>query len=440
MPAPSASRPPGPDYPAGWLTRFRRGFVSGVTMLIVAVVLLAIPTLLAWFAPGADSTSAGAALRAAVLLTIAGNHGGFRLDGTAVTLTPLLVTLLLAWLVGANARRPDSTSGFVGFATGYVVATALLARWSHIGQTGLAVFPSALAALVFVLVIGLGARTGPRLWRQAEARWRRVGRAAVAVVTLYFLLGAALSAVLLGAHLHAATLVQARLATGAAGLPVTLIGIGAAPNAVLGAIGYLTGPGFSVGAHTSVSAFAVQRGQLPAFPMLAALPSHRGSSALGLALIACSVLLAGWAALRVLKAASPIEPGAAEERWATRPTRDRLVDLLCSGLLAAALLAVLTTLAGGSLGPGSLHHIGPSGWLVGLAVLAETLIAGLGWLGVTVLFAALRDRGQAPAAAPSTAPAKAAPAPEAAQNLAVLTGGKPAEADQAPARDLRSAG
>jgi hypothetical protein len=420
-------------------------------MLIVAVVLFAIPTLLAWFAPGADSTSAGSALRAAVLITISGNHGGFRLDGTPVTLTPLLVTIVLAWLVATNARRLDSTSGYVGFAGGYVVATALLAHWSQIGQTRLSVGSSALAATVFVLVFGLGARQVPRLWQAAAERWRHVVRASVAMAAVYLLAGAVLCAVMLSLHLHDASAVQSRLATGAAGLPVTLIGIGATPNAVLGAVGYLAGPGLSVGAHTSVSAFAVDRGPLPAFPMLAGLPTHRGSVVVGVGLIVVVALLAGWAGVRVLS------PGRVS---AAGGGRRALLDVLCASVIAGVALAVLATLSAGSLGGGSLHHIGATGWLVGLAIAGETALAASSVLAFAALAPAWTRRGgvRAPAAAASkptvskptvSKPAASKPA-EPAPNLAVIAGSKPVDEERPKSPDktdekgtgrgLRSAG
>jgi hypothetical protein len=442
-PLPPAYRETELEYPPGWLTRCRRGFVSGVTMLIVAVVLFAIPTLLAWFAPGADSTSAGSALRAAVLITISGNHGGFRLDGTPVTLTPLLVTIVLAWLVATNARRFDSTSGYVGFAGGYVAATALLAHWSQIGQTRLSVGSSVLAATVFVLVFGLGARQLPRLWRAAADRWRHVVRASAAIASVYLLGGAVLCAAMLSLHLHDASAVQSRLATGAAGLPVTLIGIGATPNAVLGAVGYLAGPGFSVGAHTSVSAFAVDRGSLPAFPMLAGLPTHRGSEAVGVGLIVVIALLAGWAGLRVLTAG--------RVSAAAGGSRRTLLDLLCASLIAGFGLAVLATLASGSLGGGSLHHIGAIGWLVGLAIAGETALAASSVLVFSTLAQAWTRRGGITDSKPAQSkPAQSKPHNEPAPSLAVISGSKQADGarskspdkpdEKGTGRGLRSAG
>jgi hypothetical protein len=374
------------DYPAGWLTQFRRGVVAGVVLLIRAILLAAIPTFVAWFAPGADSTSAGSALRTAMLVAISGNHGGFVLDGTSVTLTPLLVTGMLGWLVASNARRVETTSGFLGLVVGYPLATAVATRWARFGETGVPLFASTLAAGLFVLLVGGLARFAPDRYHRLAPRWQRVGRAALVAMLVYLVAGALLAATMLVAHLHGATMVQARLATGAGGLPVTLIGIAAVPNAVLAAVGYLAGPGFAVGGHTSVSMFAVHHGPLPLFPMLAGLPSGPPATALGVSIGVLTAAVAGWASYRLVSRGDDV-----------RTSLLVLADLLTAAVLAGLGLAVLSTLAAGSLGAGALQHIGSTGWLVGCAAASVVTVASAGWLGIDKL--RHRSSARRPAAA-----------------------------------------
>jgi hypothetical protein len=243
---------PDQQLPPGWLTLFRRGVVTGVGMLLIAVSCCAVATVAAWLMPGTDTSSISSALKAAALVVLSGAHGGLVLAGTPVSLTPLLVTVLLGWLVAAHARRLESWSGFVGLVTGYGAASAVLAHWSRLGTTFAPVLRSTIAALIFVLVVGGAARSTGRLSGKLTHRWRCVLRAAGLVTAGYLAAGALLAAAALLGHFSEAVALQRQLAPGAAGLPVALLGLSATPNAVLAAVGYLTGPGFEIGSHTSV--------------------------------------------------------------------------------------------------------------------------------------------------------------------------------------------
>ena len=368
------------QYPPGWLTRFRRGVVAGIGLLATALGCCAVPTFLAWLVPGADTAPALSALKAAALVTLAGAHGGVVLAGTDVTLTPLLVTGLLGWLVAGHARRQETWSGFAGLALGYGAASAVLAGWSRLGSSYAPAPRSAVAAVLFVLVVGGLARSAEDLWSRLPARWQQACRAAALVTAGYLAAGALLSAGMLLAHFSDAVALQRQLAPGVAGLPVALLGVAATPNAVLAGVSYLTGPGFDVGAHTSVSAFSVSSGRLPVFPLLAGLPHGQPPAWVGCLVVAGLALLAGWAALRVLPAAQP---------WPRR-----LADCAAAAGVAGVLLAVLTGLAAGDLGPGALRGIGAAWWQVGLATTLLVLQAAALWLGLELLRARFAEQGR----------------------------------------------
>ena len=354
--------------PPGWLTRFRQGVVSGVGVLLVALGCSAVPAFGAWLVPGADTTPALSALKAAALVVLAGAHGGVVLAGTQVTLAPLLVTGLLGWLVAGHARRQDSWSGFAGLVLGYGAASAVLAGWCRLGTTQAPVLRSAVAAVLFALAVGGPARSAEQLWSRLPARWQRVARTAALVTAGYLVAGSLLSAGMLVAHFSDAVALQRQLAPGAAGLPVALLGIAATPNAALAGVSFLTGPGFDVGSHTSVSAFSVSSGRLPVFPLLAGLPHHEPAPAVGCLALAGLALLAGWAVWRTLPAA--------------RSWPHRLADCAAAAGAAGAALALLTGLAGGDLGSGALRGVGAAWWQVGLATVLLVLPAAVLWLGV----------------------------------------------------------
>ena len=376
---------PDQQIPPGWLTQFRRGALSGVGLLLIAVGCCAIPAFAAWFLPGADTTPASSALKAAGLLALAAAHGGLVLDGTRVTLTPLLVTGLLGWLVAGHARRLDSWSGFAGLVTGYTAASAALAGWSRLGATYAPVPRSAIAAVVFVLVAGGGARSAGHLWSRLTDRWRRVCRAAAMVTAGYLVAGSLLAAGALIGHFSDAAALQRQLAPGVTGLPVALLGVSATPNAVLAAVGYLTGPGFAVGTHTSVSIFAVRSGRLPVFPLLAGVPHGRPLTGIGLAAVLLLALLAGWVAARTVSVRTVSAHTVSAHTVSSRAVSRRLLDCAAVAGLAAAQLAVLTRLGAGDLGPGALRGVGSTWWSVGLATALVVLVGAAVWLGVEVL-------------------------------------------------------
>lgn len=361
---------PEDDYPAGWLTRLRRGIVSGVAVTGLAVLLAAIPTLIAWLAPGADTTSALSALKAASMVVVAGDHGGLVLNGTFVSMTPLLVTIVLGWLVANHAQRCDQTSGFVGYCLGYTAAMSFFAGWSRLGATHAPILRSAVAALCFVTLVGGLARYGAHGWHQLPIRWQSVVRAVTGSAMLYVLAASVLAMLALVWHSSQAADLQGQVATGASGLPVALIGIAATPNAALAVTGYLTGPGFQIGSDTSISAFSVSHGRLPVFPMLAALPNGDPAAVLGIALIVIVGLLAGWLSVRIV-------PGAESgSRWA------HAGDLVLVSLGTGALLAVGGMLASGSLGEGKLAHVGVVSWQVLLSASGVMVVSTTVWAGV----------------------------------------------------------
>jgi len=364
-------------FEAGWLTRFRRGLVAGLTVLAIAIMLVSAATFVAWFAPGADSTSAGSALRVAALVTVLGNHGGGVLNGAHVSLTPVLVSGILAWIGYGQARRLNSTAGFLGFLTGYPLGVAVLADWGRLGSSYAPLGRSVLMATVFAAAVGAVGCYWDELRGRCPTRWRAVVRAAAAALAVYMLAGALLSAAALGAHLGEATVSYRQIAPGVAGLPVALIGVAATPNAVVAAMGYLAGPGFHVGALTSVSMFAVRDGRLPTFPLLAGVPSGPPMTGMGEVLALVVALVAGWCAVRTT---SPTK------RRLQFPPTGRPMTALCDlGLVASATgaaMVALGALAGGGIGDAALRHVGIDGWRVGLATSAAVFASGLLWIWI----------------------------------------------------------
>jgi hypothetical protein len=141
------------------------------------------------------------------------------------------------------------------------------------------------------------------------------------------------------------------------------------PNAVLFTAAYLAGPGFAVGAGTSVTLTGAHVGATPALPVLAALP--RGSApwpVVALAIVAAlgAGLIAAWR----------IRQDVGDDVSA------QLRGVLATGVVIGSAAALLAALAGGPFGPGRLAAVGPSPWQVGLTVGGE--VAGVALIVVAV--------------------------------------------------------
>ena len=128
---------------------------------------------------------------------------------------------------------------------------------------------------------------------------------------------------------------------------MTLVAVLVLPNAALFSSAYLMGPGFAVGGGTLVSTGSVVLGPLPMFPLLAALPDHGPTPGWADWLMLTPVLLAAVVAALVQRS----RPVLAWDRAAVRGC--------AGGITAGVALGVLTSLAGGAVGPGRMADVGP---------------------------------------------------------------------------------
>jgi hypothetical protein len=360
-----------------------RGVLAALWAVAVGVASLLVIALIAWAADSRTGASAAEAVRAALQIWLVAQRVPLRVGGGSIALSPLLLTLALAFLVARSAAvlargqhvEDARGAGWVAVAVG--VPYAVLTTFVAAGANSSTVHPSPAAALACGSVLGVaaagwGAARGAGVVRLStellpeRARVPLVGGAAAFGV----LLGGAtlLLMTTLVLHLGEATRTADLLGGGAvaaavlAALTVALI-----PNAALCAIGYLAGPGFAVGAGATVTLTGARPGALPTFPLMAAVPGGPAPvlvELVGIAILVCAGVTAAWFVARAGRSLIPSMGLAAG-----------------TGAGAGLLTACAVALAGGPAGPGRKTVLGASPWQTGLAVAAEVAVVACGAAG-----------------------------------------------------------
>jgi hypothetical protein len=230
--------------------------------------------------------------------------------------------------------------------------------------------------------------------------------------------GALLAGTSLALHLHEAAALERDLAPGAVGtVLLVLLQLGYLPNAVIWAIAFSLGPGFAFGAGTVVAPTGSALAQLPAFPMLAALPPGLHSAVPGWiepTVLALPYLAGGLGGLLLVRAGPALSLEAAPV-WG-----------LACGAVSGAALGLLAAISGGPLGDGRLAAVGPSAWQVGAVSALEIGVAAAVTAGAANYLILRRAGKLVPR---STGKGTAAGAPAAARSSAAAN--EPPEDDSA---------
>jgi len=317
---------------------------------------------------------------------------------TTITAAPLGLTLLCAYVayrLGAWAALTSAVEDLRGLAFGALVMSGLygvVALVTAVLAATTQAEPSLLRSFVggFGLCLvfgGLGLLRGS--WGHEEVvalrarvpeQARAIVSGAVAAALLVVAAAAVLLAVALLLDLGTAANVLSRLhADTSGGLLYATLVAAVAPNAVLLTGSYLLGPGFALGTGTVVSPSVVVLGPVPAFPLLAALPSDGTQPVWLTGLVAVPVLAGAVAAVLVVRR----YPAYGYETGAVRG--------LGAGALGGVLLTVMTVAAGGAVGPGRMADVGVE---VGQTLVSAVVAMGIGGLvgGVAATWRGRRTR------------------------------------------------
>lgn len=346
-------------------------FGSGIVLSVGLAMIV-------WLA--SDAGSATAAMRAGTGFWLAGHGSGVTVGETTITITPLGVPLLVAVALAIAAYRLGGTGRVAALAAGAgLTYAAALAGTALLSGSATVSFSSVRAGAIGFVLAGLAAAVGGAAADGSlREHWETVPEV-VRGVTYG-------SAAALAGILAAATLVVALSlvigfndVTGTfdalgpgflGGAALVLLCLLVLPNAVLLTVAVLLGPGFALGSGTSVTLTEARLGDLPAVPLLAALPDPGAQPA--------------WAAaLGVLPVLAGVLGGVAAVRGAQESMSlyDALARGCTAGGAAGVVLGLAVSCAGGAAGPGRMADVGAVMWCVPLAVVAlavgGTLGAGL---------------------------------------------------------------
>ena len=355
--------------------------LGAVVALSVAFGSLAIIVILAvggWVLAG-DRSSFAATFDVAARSWLVVNAVPLEVRGGVVWLPPLGATAALAVLMMWGAARAVRVGGIHGTARlarfhGVATATyalsaltiALMAGGLQVSVTWL--FAPVIGALLYGLAAGFGVLREAGLLGRVTARipfyLRRdiraaatglAGLAAVAAVGILVSLAIAWPTV-------AAMLGDLKPGwSGSVGLVV--LSVAYFPTAVMWGVGYLLGAGFSIGAAGVVAPWHTPEAVLPAFPLLAAIPTTHTVWHL---VVLLTPLAAGAVAARTLTCDASLNS------WLGWGKRARMAGV------AGVLAAVGTSLADGTMG-GGLTHLGPNPIVVAGLVVVWFLIGSVMW-------------------------------------------------------------
>jgi hypothetical protein len=331
----------------------------------ISVVLLPIAflSLIAWATAGSTNGNTSDPIRAAIWLWLGAHHLAFQLtisEGAAtgwLTYLPLgaLIFPIMAIRSGfkRSVERLDNDYQSVAlartlFVSSYTILTALIA---YLVTTDSVKPIWYLTPLVIIPITTLSVLSAER---------RKISSHAIFFATriLAALLGLAFIVVGISLLINLATvknLTQVLEPGILGGIILLILNVLYLPNAAVATIGYFAGPGFAIGNGTIISPLSYQVPEIPALPLLGALPTGK----FPLALIAVIIFVIA---------------GVALTSWTLNLRPEVLWQSLTLVLIA---LAFISWAASGSLMTQALSAVGVSIWKVTLAIGLEMAI-GIG--------------------------------------------------------------
>lgn len=350
---------------------FQRVLWVSLTQALRSIALVLLPTafiaMLGWATAGSSNGNTSDPMRAALWLWLGAHHVPFNLVLPPANQAGFLSYLPLGAMVfpiiairscfmRAKSRIEPNTQSLrllrITFSILYAGFAALLAWGSstHSVSPVLYYVPITTIPIVWIATVSLRAAEGKKYFASMDTALRLV---AIALGISALVLGISLAF-----HISTIQNLIVVLQPGLlGGVLLFIFNLLYLPNAIVATLAYLVGPGFAIGAHTLVAPLTHRILEIPALPLLGALPTGRHPLVL---LSGIAVFVAGIVLYR-----RTISAGAR--------------SLLIGFLALASLVATVSYLSSGTLLTSAMGSVGVSIWQVTLAIALE--------LGIGIFFA-----------------------------------------------------
>lgn len=265
-------------FTAAFVTGFWNGLVVFLPILVCVIAVW-------WLAGRVEPVNV--VVRFAGAAWLLGHDVPLGIGTGGLGLPPLLLTGAVCWRLTRAGAHTVRAIGGRDFAAVRAVTLAVTLAYTSVVTTAaflvdsdvisVPVWRAAVHAAVLAAVFGsLGALsesgTGTVWWHRMPV-WTRRGLRAGALATVLLLSVGALTAGV-GIAVRGATVAEITDGFGAAGIGVGLLCLLYVPTMAVWSVAYLVGPGFAIGAGTSVRLVEVELGAvLPPFPLLGAVPT-----------------------------------------------------------------------------------------------------------------------------------------------------------------------
>jgi hypothetical protein len=363
--------------------------ISAGACLLTGLLTCAAVAVIGWL--GATFGGASGAVRAGASVWLIAHKAAVTIGSTVgagrISVAPLGLTLFFAWCLyrgGRSAARSsaaDRTRDLIALAGAFALVyglgalvVALLTAEGSLKVSPLGAFLGAFSLALVAGLAGIAVESGAAedLADATPAGLRDAVPAALAAVLTVIAMASLLYGVLLAIHFSRITGMLELLDAGVIGSVVLFaICLMLVPNMVLYVVAFLAGPGFQLGVGTTIAPTGVDVGNLPALPLLAAVPADGATPSYLLVLTAVVPLVAGAVAGLVVVRRGLAERDADALGWDAFALRGAMAALV-AGVIVFALLA----LSGGSAGPGRMSAVGVPAALPAAGVLAAGMAIG----------------------------------------------------------------
>jgi hypothetical protein len=378
--------PPAPE-PAAAPTKpvLLAAVIGAGACLLTGLLACAAVAVIGWLAASFGGTSG--AVKAGATVWLVAHKAGATFGGGSVTIAPLGLTLFLAWCLYRGGRFTARVSGAdetkdlalasVVLAVTYGLGALIIALLTSDGSVKISPLSAFLGAAMLAIVAGTAgvlveSGAAADIADATPTGLRDAVPAAAAAVLTVIAVASLLYAVILAIHFSRVTSMLELLDAGVVGSVVLFaICLMLLPNVLLYVVSFLAGPGFQLGVGTTIAPTGVDVGNLPALPLLAAVPADGATSTYLLVLTAVVPLAAGVVAGLVVARRGLRTVESEALGWDAFALRGAI-----SALLAGIALLVLMVLAGGSAGPGRMSEVGIPGAVPAAGVLAAGMAIG----------------------------------------------------------------